>query len=305
MNKSKDLFKVFTDIESEQDLFNLKVAGVYVWERIRTQVYFKIYEKLFNNTDNKIRRKSKLRMLLSLVRDIRKNPFFTRQKDVLFVGHPRRVLQNDGKWMDMYSDYVIEKLGLSTVLVEPFGIFEHRQPTRTKHVKYLDFIEGAGQIKRLLRMNKLVLTDDEEIYLSYLSVLFHERTKEYVDILSITRSVLTRRKQDMPMYDRLLNRIRPKVVVVICSYGKEDFIEACKDKSIPVVELQHGIISQYHPGYSFQGNIKRTFPDYLLTWGDYWSTCTDFPIPYDSVISVGFPHSEKFIFEVHEKTNLH
>jgi hypothetical protein len=88
----------------------------------------------------------------------------------------------------------------------------------------------------------------------------------------------------------------------VTSYGKEDFIEASKRNSIPVVELQHGVISPYHPAYSFpgKGSTKLTFPDYLLMFGDYWANCVDYPIPTDRIQSVGYPFIETEITKLAE-----
>jgi len=95
----------------------------------------------------------------------------------------------------------------------------------------------------------------------------------------------------LPLYISLIKKAAPNVVVVLVSYGKKTIIEASKNLGIPVVELQHGSISRYHIGYSFPGSNgpKRSFPDYFLTFGEYWKNLVEFPIPENHVISVGFP----------------
>jgi hypothetical protein len=84
---------------------------------------------------------------------------------------------------------------------------------------------------------------------------------------------------------------------LICSYGKETFVEACKFLGIPVVELQHGVINKYHLGYSFPGTsrIKRTFPDYLFVFGDFWKQVAEYPIEKERIFSVGYPYLESEI----------
>jgi hypothetical protein len=96
------------------------------------------------------------------------------------------------------------------------------------------------------------------------------------------------------LYRRFLERVNPEVVVLIVGYSKETLIEVCKEKNITVVELQHGIIYSGHFGYSYSGDrTKDMFPDYLLTWGEFWSKDVEFPIPDDYVIPVGYPYLEK------------
>jgi hypothetical protein len=82
--------------------------------------------------------------------------------------------------------------------------------------------------------------------------------------------------------------------LVVVSYGKEPFVMACKQLGIPVVELQHGVIYPEHLAYSYPGDrIKKSFPDYLLVWGEFWREHTEFPIPDERVIPVGYPYLDQ------------
>jgi hypothetical protein len=60
------------------------------------------------------------------------------------------------------------------------------------------------------------------------------------------------------------------------------------------VELQHGVINKYHLGYSFPGasRIKRTFPDYLFVFGEFWKHVAEYPIEKERIFSVGYPYLE-------------
>jgi hypothetical protein len=81
---------------------------------------------------------------------------------------------------------------------------------------------------------------------------------------------------------------------LVVSYGKETFIEVCKERDIPVIELQHGIISQYHYGYSFPGfRTKQAFPDHLFTFGEFGHFDAEFPLDDSRLHPIGFPHLEQ------------
>jgi hypothetical protein len=100
----------------------------------------------------------------------------------------------------------------------------------------------------------------------------------------------------LSLYELLLNRINPSVVVTVVSYGDETLIEACKRMNIPIVELQHGTPQDHHYGYIYPKNEpKEMFPDYFLAFGEFWSENIRFPIPDDRVIPVGYPYLEKRI----------
>ncbi|MFC7136060.1 hypothetical protein ACFQRB_04850 [Halobaculum litoreum] len=114
----------------------------------------------------------------------------------------------------------------------------------------------------------------------------------------MANEALHTRRTTLGLYRRLLRRIEPELVVVVVSYFRDTFIEACQRESIPVAELQHGLIFDHHFGYSYRGSrTKRVFPDYVLTFGDYWSQGIEYPIPDDHVISVGYPYLEEAIRE--------
>jgi hypothetical protein len=63
---------------------------------------------------------------------------------------------------------------------------------------------------------------------------------------------------------------------------------------VPVVELQHGVVSPTHLGYAYPGDRRcRTAPDYFLSFGEFWSSLVDFPFPDDRVYPVGYPYLER------------
>lgn len=108
---------------------------------------------------------------------------------------------------------------------------------------------------------------------------------------------LARAKGIEASFARVLDRVRPEVVFMDgAAYGNmAGQIAMMKDRGIRVVEPQHGWIGRWHTAYNFgrameEPDLKRTFPDALLTFGEYWSSQIRFPA---EVISVGKPHIEQ------------
>jgi hypothetical protein len=115
-----------------------------------------------------------------------------------------------------------------------------------------------------------------------------------IDLLGQVQRSLDVRRSTLPLYRRLLQQINPSIAFVVVGYGKEPFIEACKQESVPVVELQHGIINKYHYAYSYpEDRNKSVFPDYIFTFGKFWNTATEFPLPTGRVIPIGYPYLER------------
>ncbi len=63
------------------------------------------------------------------------------------------------------------------------------------------------------------------------------------------------------------------------AYSTPYFSAAAQDVGMEVCELQHGLITPYHLGYSFPGRpVVPYMPNRLLLLGPYWADAAQFPI---------------------------
>jgi hypothetical protein len=92
----------------------------------------------------------------------------------------------------------------------------------------------------------------------------------------------------------LLMILRPSHALLICHYGREPFIAACRRQGIPVTELQHGTIAG-HPFYIYPDTYRQVFermllPDRIAVYGEYWRglLVSDNIFPEDAVIVAGY-----------------
>lgn len=82
-------------------------------------------------------------------------------------------------------------------------------------------------------------------------------------------------------------------------------IAAAKQNDIKVVEYQHGVISKGHDGYNVSPNLaesdqyKYILPDYLLTYGSWWSKQSNLPI---QKVKIGNPFRELNLKKIAKKT---
>ncbi len=78
-----------------------------------------------------------------------------------------------------------------------------------------------------------------------------------------------------------LARYRPRAVIVLCAYQQHLAIQlAAKSLGIPVIELQHGVIHESHPGYAFPRWLNPPWrslpvPDHLVVFGKYFGELLD------------------------------
>lgn len=73
----------------------------------------------------------------------------------------------------------------------------------------------------------------------------------------------------------LLDQVQPGFLWLINAHGYPGFVAAAKEKNAKVIELQHGVVYQYHPGYSWNKEAlpyksRMTIPDFFLLYGDFW-----------------------------------
>jgi len=314
----KEIFEQFFYIEKKLDLFSKQVHQIYFWEWIRFQVidhilminlprtYPYTHLKVETNITNLVKTG-----LYSIVDMIIRNPFLTSEKDILFFGHPRRKFLSDGKWWDIYTDPIIQKLESSYELIENYYGNSHLKPAKTQNIKYLDFLQLIYFLKKIFRLNKICLTNEEKNFLKVIEEEFKSKFVFKLNLERITLNFLEMRKAFLPLFLNYLRKLNPKIVVVLISYSihVKILIETAKKLKIPVIELQHGIIHPYHLAYSFPGLNERlyVFPDYLLTFGDYWNDSVSFPIPRRNIISVGYPFLENNLIkykDIHKKNQI-
>jgi len=292
----KKLYNLFLEMEDDLTLFDFKIGGLQFWERIRSPVFLQIFQETSTGKEKpsgRFSKSKKLKFYLSSLINLRRNPLLSRHKDILIVGSQRRLLQNDGLWWDIITDPFVNSLKHSYVMLENSMALEHNEPAKTRNLKYFDFIDFLAHIKQKITGKNLAFTEAELTSISEIREEVRRRFDVDINLQHTISMTLSRNKTLFPLYVRMLKRIRPKIVLVVCSYGKETFIEACRHVDIPVAELQHGVISFYHPGYSYPGDRKKTsFPDFLLTWGSYWQNAANYPIDDSQIISVGYPFIE-------------
>ena len=280
----------FLEIEDELDL--LRGPGRLAWEAARFSVHQRLMVALGAVGQGQVAhadvQRSRLGRAWALARGALARPSLAaRPAELLFVGHPRRRRMPDGRWTDPYVDPLLGALGPAASVVEPPHLGGHRSPARVPGIRYLDDILLRAGVKGSMGVGRA--TAEEQRAMARTDEAVGRRFGVDVGVAGRLDEVRLHRATALSLYGALLDRVAPRVLVVVCAYGREPLIEAAKARAIPVVELQHGIIYPYHLGYTFPAAPKSTFPDHLLTFGTYWDTATDYPIPSDRIHAVGYP----------------
>jgi hypothetical protein len=310
-------------IEDKLSLFDIQIEGIPIWERVRYETYYELKRgSIESNTVHDNGKKFNLEIPKKYKRTIQgiglwiknlliKNPYLSTECEYLFWGHQRRKL-HDSLWWDIYCDPIYEELDLDVLHLEVAhkgDNVSHLTPAKTENIKYLDLHVFTGTIIRELLSERYPIKSSKIDEIRSAEEKINSEFDESVDLEQIIKNKLAERKGRKILYDILLKKLDPKLVILVVSVFRATFIESCKKHNIPTIELQHGGFGPDHPGYSFPGDKeKKTFPDYLFTFGEFWADRVEFPISDNNIYSVGYPYlqwqKERYDEIKHEKSIL-
>ena len=313
INNIKELCEYMWYLEEKYDLLNLEINGVHPWAAYRMDIYYEI-GKVFNVFDSnhsmKLSKKDKIINFFRLIKHYFNNLHKIKSKniDVIIFSHNRsKIIENEHR--DPYSYFIKKDLKQKNIkFIEyefPYkgSYIRKKEPTK----KYLDKILILRNIKNL-----------------FIKINLDNKTKKKIDSLNKELNIATCYKFDIKkflisnvkkfiitynFYINELQKISPKKIFVVVSYGKGELIKAAKELNIKVIELQHGTFSKYHLGYSFPNTKNNTyFPDELYVWNSYWKNIIKLPINKDNVIIHPFKYlnneKEKYLLNPKNKNSL-
>jgi len=304
--------------EKENNLFKLEVNDFKYWHYIRKIVYDEIHSKKNHigqaHTSYSIESYYK-RVLLKLKQIpnwLFRNPFWAlKEKDILVLNHQRRV--KNGEFFDcIYTDEILREMNYSYYVFEQPILEDHFSPVRTKKLKYLDYLNFKVaiyvEVKRKFLGSSFPKTEKEKLksILEKIESSFNVNIDDKKILNSLEIAYLSY-KPSRKYYNRILDRIKPKIIIELVSYSRNRFIvnELAKEKGIPIIELQHGTMGKHHIAYNFAEKMSLpTFPDYLFSFGQFWKENTRLPIEDDKVKVVGWPYFEQKLNEYNAKANI-
>lgn len=265
----KNVYQTFLKIEDDLNLFSYFVDDVYIWEMIRFDVFQRIIIELglFKNDTmfggksfSSLNFRHKIKMCNTLLFDsIFYNPFFIRHIDFIFFGHPRRKLMYDGYYWDIYTDPIIPILdNYTSATIETHESLAHLKPAKTKNLYHNGIFTILSNINEII--SKYKRTNIVHEFAKGVENRIKQDLAVSVDVYGLTIKTISRHKSICPILSNFFKKTTPKICFTMASYGATDVIISAKRLNIPVVELQHGTMSRYHLGYSYEdGRVKRAF----------------------------------------------
>ncbi|WP_215224741.1 hypothetical protein [Echinicola shivajiensis] len=281
---------VIKNIEKEYSLESVKVLNDPIWPVLRLKLLEELRKK--NGMGSR-----SIQINGSFFRHLAKNLFYgfgdllkIKNAEYIFFSSSDRRKKFEGLYHDRVIEDALVSLDNAFEIENPFpsGIHFKRGQIPTRHIIGQSiFYVGVNLFERIY--GKKIKIENENILKDIL--------KEYN--VNLDYRGLTRRFLGQYYFMRfLLRRLDPKIVFFVYSGSSYGFIKALKEKRVPVVEIQHGIINERHLAYNVNTNLgTNLFPDYLFTYGNQELKIFDesnYFINSDNVVPIGYSFLEKY-----------
>ena len=281
----------FLELERRAHLFDFELRGVHLWKRIRFGVHGLLLQRLgVRDADSS---GGAARMGRTIAGAFRGGAPL-HEAELLFVGNGRRTKVEE-VWWDPYCDPLATNFPWRKLVAERPFQGRHFKPERGGPVAHLDALTLAlAFTTRIARW--LPLTSSEKLALNDLEQLVGQALGIPLPVTRLATTALLRHDIARRFWARALSKVRPRAVLLVCSYGHEDLINECHARGVPTIELQHGVTSVYHMGYHFPDGLPQyaqmDFPAHFFSWGRYWTRSVRLPLSSDRQHDVGFAFLE-------------
>ena len=103
---------------------------------------------------------------------------------------------------------------------------------------------------------------------------------------------------------KLLKNKRAKLIIFCNTGSHQGYMLACKEFSVPTIDIQHCHISYYNLLYNYSNELDKEkkelilCPDYIFTWSDFWNNNINIT---SKKVSIGYPYFENKVNGLNNK----
>lgn len=265
----REICEFFWFVENKYGLLRDPVKQRY-WAPLRFKLYYFITQRvgLFENPHPNIQKSKNAGGFLKF---FKKNPFFTstQNSNVLFPS----VRKINGE--DIYSSDTLKmfKDNLDVIDQEAYGKSLEGAFLFDSLIHLGDFI-----FKIIRKITKYFPPKELPEVTLWLEEFSHRFNIPLKDIQSLYVNNKIKFNVFEAIYFCLFSFKKYKTVYIVGSYFQMYVVSSAKRAGSKVIELQHGVITPYHLGFSYPGQeTNYFFPDELWCFGKFWSENTLMP----------------------------
>lgn len=252
----------FHELEGRLGLFERHIGGIRWWDIVRYEVNVTAWQRLCGAVDAaQPARCLATRIGNRLAREAGRAAFLLRsqrQYDTLVIRAARQRLES--RAVDPAVDPFVELTEGRHLTVDTFPHLVHRHGSRRR--AGVSTPDGLDRLTRSLSEGLGV-----ELPAITLDEIVERRLSEFY--------------QEFDDYQRLLERVQPRLVVMTQNGLEKGLFAAASVAGIPVLETQHGLIGHGHPNYAYPSFIEPgslpTLPTVFAAFSDYWIRSCHYP----------------------------
>lgn len=312
----------FLEIEKKYGLYDKSIEGVQYWVYARFLIWSQKIcpQQLGMDRSYKKKKKSIMRRINTVynlcLHSLSKRKIPKKNVDILFLNHPRRVL-NQSYYECPYTEKLSEKYS-NSVTLERLYQNRHYKPVRTHNLMYSDYVWLRGEIYycvnkylKFIRYRKLCHQIEKQMCAAIEEIkdAYTWKVDNYEIYEFLAREILLCKKE-YKIYEHLLNKINPKIIIEVVYYCRQNMIinELAKKKGIISIELQHGAMPLEHISYQYAHGVEISqFADRLFLFSDFWRQDIHVPISSNNLKATGYPFFEDNVNkykEIAKKTGI-
>ena len=274
--KTQLIYK-FHQVELDNKLFEIgKEVGIPLWDIIRYTAFRNLNYPEKDRTRLSQVKQKKTRDYLLLIKEIFKHIFLLpfKKSDIIIFSNSRYLSPKKNEYYDKSALPIIKNLCSKYLVIESQA---------TKRAVYPYVYDLSNFVRRFYRKRNYY----KQQYNSFKTILEIEfgssliSESQFYDLIRVYKSQYF-------YYKAIFYLLKPKKIV-ICTGNPKALVKAAKHYGIESYLVQHAGIELDEIDYSYPSTFRQfdllLFPDYLLTFGDYW--CRDINVPVKKIIPVG------------------
>jgi len=288
----------FLKFEKDNDLFSRKYCEENYWQLLRNYIYRRITENPdIIETPQMLARSAqglsaeKIMILMKTLRYAIQHYVSPKPKSAnVLILDISRYLDVDGVRQHVFFDPIRERLTCESVYV----VFNYVLPLTRKQPNIAPYMLKYYFCLVYAKTFRIYIDQEEGVFLDSLQQLLKQEFEVKIPLEPIVREDVIFIKSISKYAKSLLQKVNPKAVLRQ-GHNRQTLVitKEAKSLGIPVIELQHGVITKENIVYNYLDTIgsKIYSPNYLFTYGDYWSE--NIRTPQDTkVITVGYHYFE-------------
>lgn len=307
MNEN-DLYENFLQFENKHNFLNLNYKDINIWFFVRHYYYKVVTCNLLNlNHLGKPPQNPEPSEASDYIKEKYLDIKSLKPHDILLIGDPRRVKQNDGFYYDIYTDFLPESLNsYSKIIMEdPFWsqftlrTDSHSTPAISKELIYTDpiiksFYETYFDEKNIMKEKSELL----EIFKNVSNIFKKNYDLDFSIAEQNSTFMICFLLFTQNIYCEVIKKINPKLIMFIFHPNPTcmSMLNCAKKLNIPIAEIQHGIIGEFEPiWHKFLNNSHiAELPDYVFALSERLYIDKNMPLNLNSnkVKIVGYPFLE-------------